>query len=149
MKRWSLEQEKIIAVCDSIKRLLLTKNEKYGNAALEPLGIFLKEGDVVGLGLKARIEDKLKRYRTMTTDDEDTLQDLIGYLILLKIHLDGNKTSLDSSERLFNRKAAPDSYWNSTPKDFKWPTKGTHRSDSDSGDKGEGGAEEGFTYSFV
>lgn len=79
--------------CEEIAELLVQKNKKYGNSALEPLGIFTN-GDAI-TGLKYRIEDKLKRIKNMKNDDEDTLIDLIGYLILLKIALDnsGDKMS--------------------------------------------------------
>ena len=65
--------------------LLLYKNEKYGNSALEPLQIFSKAGPVAGL--KMQIDHKLKRIMNAGLVDatEDTLQDLAGYLILLMI----------------------------------------------------------------
>ncbi len=66
--------------------LLLAKNEKYGNAALEPLGVLaghLSPED----GIRIRIDDKLKRLKTLPVgDDEDTIQDLAGYLVLLLAH---------------------------------------------------------------
>lgn len=82
-------QADIATTCDAIKAMLLTKNKKYGNSAFEPLGIFTKElTPAQGIGL--RVEDKLKRIRNTgyVSPDEDTLADLIGYLILLKIITD-------------------------------------------------------------
>ena len=70
--------------CDSIKRLLLEKNTRYGNSALQPLRLFSKATPIEGL--LVRIDDKLSRLREVGIDpaaDEDTLIDLIGYLILL------------------------------------------------------------------
>jgi hypothetical protein len=69
-----------------IKELLLEKNEKYGNSALEPLGIFSQLS--AKEGLLVRIDDKLKRIKngSLDKDDEDVINDLIGYLVLLKIH---------------------------------------------------------------
>jgi hypothetical protein len=70
---------------EEIRDLLIAKNLKYGNSALEPLGVFshlsAKEG------LLVRIDDKLKRIKngSLERDDEDVVNDLIGYLILLKI----------------------------------------------------------------
>jgi hypothetical protein len=68
-----------------IKDLLISKNLKYGNSALEPLGVFsqLSAKD----GLLVRIDDKLKRIKngSLEKDDEDVVNDLIGYLVLLKI----------------------------------------------------------------
>jgi hypothetical protein len=68
-----------------IKELLLEKNEKYGNSALEPLGVFSKLS--AKEGLLVRIDDKLKRIKngSLEKDDEDVINDLIGYLVLLKI----------------------------------------------------------------
>ena len=76
---------KITKACDNIKALLLSKNEKYGDSALKPLGIFSKLNSAEAI--KARIDDKLSRINNIGLHDadEDTLDDLIGYLLLLKI----------------------------------------------------------------
>ena len=76
---------KITKACDNIKALLLSKNEKYGDSALTPLGIFSKLNSAEAI--KARIDDKLSRIANTGLNDatEDTLDDLIGYLLLLKI----------------------------------------------------------------
>jgi hypothetical protein len=68
-----------------IRELLVSKNLKYGNSALEPLGVFSKLS--AKEGLLVRIDDKLKRIKngTLEKDDEDVINDLIGYLVLLKI----------------------------------------------------------------
>ena len=83
---------KVSDVLLEIKDLLIAKNKKYGNSALEPLGVFsqLSAKD----GLLIRIDDKLKRIKngSLDHDDEDVINDLIGYLVLLKIHaLDASK----------------------------------------------------------
>jgi hypothetical protein len=73
-------------VLDEIRDLLIAKNLKYGNSALEPLGVFsqLSAKD----GLLVRIDDKLKRIKngSLEREDEDVINDLIGYLVLLKIN---------------------------------------------------------------
>ena len=68
-----------------IRELLISKNLKYGNSALEPLGVFSKLS--AKEGLLVRIDDKLKRIKNgrLEKDDEDVINDLIGYLVLLKI----------------------------------------------------------------
>ena len=68
-----------------IRELLISKNLKYGNSALEPIGIFSKLDPKEGLLI--RIDDKLKRIKngSLEKDDEDVINDLIGYLVLLKI----------------------------------------------------------------
>jgi hypothetical protein len=70
---------------DEIRDLLIAKNLKYGNSALEPLGVFSQLS--AKEGLLVRIDDKLKRIKngSLEKDDEDVVNDLIGYLVLLKI----------------------------------------------------------------
>lgn len=82
-----------------IKDLLISKNLKYGNSALEPLGVFSKLS--AQEGLLVRIDDKLKRIKngSLDRDDEDVVNDLIGYLVLLKIQAnkDSSFDELDGS----------------------------------------------------
>ena len=75
----------IIEVSAEVTNLLLEKNDAYGDSALNPVGIFSR-GEAVE-SLCARIDDKLMRIKSrgITDATEDTVQDLIGYLILLKI----------------------------------------------------------------
>lgn len=69
---------------ERIGNILLDKTEAYGNSALDPVRIFSKTDNVEQL--KVRIDDKLSRVaRGHQYADEDTIDDLIGYLILLKI----------------------------------------------------------------
>ena len=80
--------QEIEAVCDSIKRLLVRKNQNYGDSALNPCRVFSKANPVEQL--LVRIDDKLSRITQSGFDgdgDEDTLDDLIGYLVLLKVAL--------------------------------------------------------------
>jgi len=81
-------EQKIKSKCKRLEELLLSKNEKYGNSALEPMNVFSPAGAVAGI--KVRIDDKLKRIKNAGLVDatEDTLQDLAGYLILLMIAKD-------------------------------------------------------------
>ena len=79
---------KIAQTCDQIKELLLEKNLKYGDSALKPTRIFSKSSPVEQL--LVRIDDKLSRIAKgagLVASDEDVIQDLIGYLVLLKIAL--------------------------------------------------------------
>ena len=75
----------VTQVLNEIQDLLIAKNQKYGNSALEPLGVFSKLDAKEGLLI--RIDDKLKRIKngSLEKDDEDVINDLIGYLVLLKI----------------------------------------------------------------
>jgi len=76
-------QKLIVEVCDAVKSLLLEKNRKYGDSALNPCRIFAKSDSEEQI--KVRIDDKLNRIRNEQGDeDEDVVQDLIGYLVLLR-----------------------------------------------------------------
>lgn len=78
--------EEVECACQDIAQMLIGKNAAYGNSALDPVRIFSKADAVEQL--KVRIDDKLSRIqRGSLSDDEDTLLDLIGYLILLRIAL--------------------------------------------------------------
>ena len=81
-------QTHISIICDSIKKLLIEKNRKYGDSALNPSRIFSKADAVEQI--LVRIDDKLNRIQKgagLLANDEDVIQDLIGYLVLLKIAL--------------------------------------------------------------
>ena len=89
-------QEEISAVCNDIKELLLYKNKQYGDSALNPSRIFSKASAVEQL--LVRIDDKLNRIKKgagLVGEDEDVIQDLIGYLVLLKIGLKHQKVKQD------------------------------------------------------
>ena len=77
--------QEVSSVLSEIRDMLISKNEKYGNSALEPLGVFSQLS--AKEGLLVRIDDKLKRIKngSLEKDDEDVINDLIGYLVLLKI----------------------------------------------------------------
>ena len=83
---------KISGVCDDIKELLINKNRKYCNSALKPCRVFSKASAVEQL--LVRIDDKLNRIiqgAGLLANDEDVVNDLIGYLILLKIGMNDEK----------------------------------------------------------
>ena len=66
------------------KNILLIKNIKYGDSALEPVRIFSRADTTEQI--KVRIDDKLRRLQNgHESEDEDVVLDLIGYLILLRI----------------------------------------------------------------
>ena len=78
-------EEIIEEVCESMKNLLLQKNRNYGDSATNPSNVFSK-GSAID-SICARIDDKLMRIQNRGINDEteDTVSDLIGYLILLKV----------------------------------------------------------------
>ena len=79
--------EKLDEVSTQIITLLKSKNKAYGNSALEPAKIFSKLDATESLCV--RIDDKLMRInnRGITDATEDTVDDLIGYLLLLKMSM--------------------------------------------------------------
>lgn len=70
-----------------ISSLLKSKNKAYGNTALNPTNIFSKLNATEAIC--ARIDDKLARISNRGINDqtEDTVDDLIGYLLLLKMSM--------------------------------------------------------------
>ena len=80
---------KIAKICDDIKTLLLDKNMKYGDSAINPIRVMSKSSAVEQI--LVRIDDKLNRIvqgRQFIGEDEDVINDLIGYFVLLKIALE-------------------------------------------------------------
>lgn len=72
-------------VLSSMSELLKEKNRSYGGSAVNPLNLFTNLS--VRDRLLVRIEDKLKRIETLGFSgyNEDNLQDLVGYFIILKV----------------------------------------------------------------
>lgn len=80
-------QDKIKDVLDSMKDLLLYKNQKYGDSAINPKKIFYK-GDSTN-SILIRLDDKLGR--VMANKEEkprvNDVADIIGYCTLLLISM--------------------------------------------------------------
>ncbi len=81
--------DKIIEELKNIQLELIQKNNDYGDSLQNPLGVFQKNKLQ---GVLGRIDDKLNRIKAVGINDktEDTIGDLIGYLIHLKIMLRDN-----------------------------------------------------------
>lgn len=78
-------QKAIAETCNNIRDFLLAKNQRYGNSALEPVRMFSRASSEEQI--RVRIDDKLSRLKTLDpSDTEDVELDLIGYLILLRVH---------------------------------------------------------------
>lgn len=75
--------EAISQVCDSTATRLIAKNMKYGDSALYPRHTFSK--DVAANAIAIRIDDKLSRISNGDKLDQDDVNDLLGYLVLLII----------------------------------------------------------------
>ena len=77
-------QKKISEICDEVKNILLEKNRKYGDSALNPKRVFSKASPIEQINV--RIDDKISRIMSAQDDDtEDAELDLIGYLILKRV----------------------------------------------------------------
>lgn len=82
---------KIAVVVDQIKEMLIAKNRAYGDSALDPVRVFSKNNAIEQLYV--RIDDKLSRIkRGHEYPGDDTISDLIGYLVLLLIAKEKDET---------------------------------------------------------
>jgi len=74
----------IKSVCSDIQKMLIEKNRAYGDSALDPVRIFSKSDAVEQIYV--RIDDKLSRVkRGHEYPGDDTIKDLVGYLVLLLV----------------------------------------------------------------
>lgn len=86
-------QQKLIDVLDGMKGLLLYKNRKYGDSAINPKKIFYK-GDSTN-SILIRLDDKIGRVMSNPDDKPrvNDVADIIGYCTLLLVSM--NVTSED------------------------------------------------------
>ena len=83
--------ELIDVECQNLAEMLKSKNRQYGNSFADPVRIFSKATPEEGL--RIRIDDKLSRIARGDDAGEDTVLDLIGYLVLLRVlHRAGDKS---------------------------------------------------------
>ena len=80
-------QQKIRDIMDAMKDLLLYKNQKYGDSAINPKKIFYK-GDSTN-SILIRLDDKLGRVMSNTEEKPrvNDVADIIGYCTLLLISM--------------------------------------------------------------
>ena len=84
-------QERIAEILDGMKDLLLYKNQKYGDSAINPIGIFtkhLKEVPENTASILVRLDDKLSRVKNADSLRTNDISDIIGYCSLLLISMD-------------------------------------------------------------
>lgn len=83
-------QKDIERISKQVSDLLISKNKSYGDSALNPSRIFSKADRVQQL--LVRIDDKLSRIQNgHDWPGDNDIDDLIGYLILLKIAKERNE----------------------------------------------------------
>ena len=80
-------QQKIHEITEAMKDLLLYKNQKYGDSALNPKKIFYK-GDSTN-SILIRLDDKIGRIMSNTEEKPriNDVADIIGYCTLLLISM--------------------------------------------------------------
>ena len=77
-------QQMIVKECDAIKELLLEKNRKYGDSAVNPCRVFSNASPMEQI--LVRMDDKVNRWKNkQDDDDEDISLDLVGYLVLYRV----------------------------------------------------------------
>jgi hypothetical protein len=82
LKKSSLTTPTLIqATLGNLGTLLVEKNKKYGNSALEPIGIFSKHDSANSICI--RLDDKLSRVKNSSELRKNDVCDLMGYLTLL------------------------------------------------------------------
>lgn len=87
-------QQKIKEITDGMQELLLYKNQKYGDSAINPKKIFYK-GDSTN-SILIRLDDKLGRIISNTEEKPriNDVADIIGYCTLLLINMGVSKEDL-------------------------------------------------------
>lgn len=76
-------KREILMECINLGLFLADKNDQYGSSVFNPMRIFSKA--FASEQLLVRIDDKLSRLARGNATSEDTVLDLIGYLILLRV----------------------------------------------------------------
>ena len=87
-------QRKIAELTEAMRDLLLYKNQKYGDSALNPKKIFYK-GDARN-AILIRLDDKLGRIIANTNDTPriNDIADIIGYCTLLLISMGATQSDI-------------------------------------------------------
>lgn len=77
-------QKQIANICKTISDVLIDKNKKYGNSALQPINVFFKGNNTNSILI--RLDDKLSRIKNNKEDIRvNDICDTIGYLVLLLV----------------------------------------------------------------
>lgn len=86
-EKMSDTQMKLVDVLDGMKNLLLYKNKKYGDSAINPKKIFYK-GDSTN-SILIRLDDKIGRVMSNPDDKPrvNDVADIIGYCTLLLVSM--------------------------------------------------------------
>ncbi len=85
-------QAKIVEVTLAMQELLLEKNKRYGDAAINPANTFSKLSGQDSI--KIRLDDKLKRVQSSEETRVNDVCDIIGYCTLLLISMGVSKEDI-------------------------------------------------------
>lgn len=89
-------QKTLDVVLADLREFLLEKNRAYGDSASNPIRVFSRASAVEQIDV--RIDDKISRLaRGHEYPGDDTVRDLLGYLILREVVCEREKTT--SSDR--------------------------------------------------
>ena len=93
---------KIIDVFDEVKRMVVEKNQAYGDSIFKPSRVFYKGSAEPGDLIRIRMDDKISRLIQGDKDigsDEDVIKDLMGYCAILLVTMREDKEPPQSSMR--------------------------------------------------
>ena len=90
---WDIDVETCKNVLNSVKSILVEKNKRYGNSALEPINVFYKGN--ASNSILIRLDDKLSRIKNSSALRKNDLYDLLGYCLLLLVSFDNSNTSFE------------------------------------------------------
>jgi len=85
-------QAKIVEVTTAIQELLLEKNKRYGDAAINPTNTFSKLSG--NASIKIRLDDKINRVKASEEIRVNDVCDIIGYCTLLLISMGVSKEDI-------------------------------------------------------
>ena len=75
-------EQNLDMVLYELKQMLVSKNRKYGNSALEPVRVFSKASPKEQI--LVRLDDKLSRLKNQQVDeDEDVIEIIIAHIVNL------------------------------------------------------------------
>lgn len=81
-EEWSIIDNKFHSIYASHEAMLLEKNKRYGDSALNPVKVFASHLDDVD-SILIRLDDKISRIRNSEEIRKNDVSDLMGYCVLL------------------------------------------------------------------
>jgi hypothetical protein len=92
--------QRVKEILNELETLLIEKNRSYGDSAMHPVRIFSKASP--DEQIRVRIDDKLSRLaRGSGQENEDVVMDLLGYLVILKMHIQDQELGKQIADRIY------------------------------------------------